>query len=122
VMEADYSFGTASIEVEVAGRRVPTIVDSGSPEFITLPRYLLDELPFRDEPKVVGRMATLFNEMEITAATLDGELRIGSQRVSQPLLKFHDLIPDGVLGRKALRELTVTFDPPRGRIRFTPLR
>lgn len=122
VVEADYSYGTPSIEIEVAGHRVPTVIDSGSPEYLTLPNRLLDELPFLDEPQVVGRMATLFNEMEITAATLDGELRIGDHRVANPRLKFHELMPDGLLGRVALRELTVTFDPLRGRARITPAR
>ncbi len=106
------------IDVEIGGRKLNAVIDSGNPKFLTLPLSLADDLGLRDDLVVTGRMATLFNEFDVHEATFDGDLRIGSHVWHNPRLEFNDVLPDANVGRGILRELTVTFDQENRRVRF----
>jgi hypothetical protein len=114
--------GLSRVQVTIPGLPRPAIavVDSGSPGALTVPTFYMDHLTLADEPVVVGRMATMFNEFEIQSATLDGDLVIGRQRIVNPKLTFTEHLPDVILGRDAMRHLVLTFDQANKLVRVLP--
>ncbi len=112
--------GIPVVEIELAGRRMPAVIDTANPRFLSLPAAMIDELPLEGEPVVVGRMATLFNEFDLLEATLDGDLVIGGHRFPRPRLDFNDVLPDANVGSGLLEDIAVTFDQRNGRLRLLP--
>jgi hypothetical protein len=105
------------VEVELGGRTLPAVLDTGSMGPVTVPAALAEELPLAGEPVVVGEARTLTGAFEIRMAPLDGALRIGSLTLDRP-----DVVlgPGGRtnLGGRVLRDLVMTFDQANGRVRF----
>ena len=110
--------GVPTIEIDVAGTKVKTDIDSGSPALISLPLALAKSLPLAEEPRVVGHGKTVGNEFDIYAAPLKGEARIGAITLTDPRLDFVEIFPVGNLGFRFLKDLVVTFDPANHRVRF----
>lgn len=110
--------GIPTIEIDVAGTKVTTDIDGGSPALISLPLSLAKSLPLAEEPRVVGRGRTVGNEFDIYAASLKGEARVGGITLTNPRVDFVDLFPRGNVGFSFLKDLVVTFDPASHRVRF----
>jgi len=110
--------GVPTIEIDVAGKKVKTDIDSGSPAEVSLPLAVAKSLPLGEEPKVTGHGRTTGNEFDIYSAPLTGEVHVGQVALVNPRLDFVDLFPVGNLGYRFLKNLTVTFDPANHRVRF----
>ena len=82
---------TPGIEVVLAGRGVPALIDSGWHGGVAIPAGL---------------------------AVLDGQLEIGMHRVEHPELDFDSISPEIVLGDEWLERFEVTFDVRNGRVRL----
>jgi CubicO group peptidase (beta-lactamase class C family) len=110
--------GIPNIEVDVAGVKVKTDIDSGSPAQLSVPLSIAKSLPLAEEPKVVGHGRTVGNDFDIYAAPLKGEAHIGAITLTDPRLDFVEIFPVGNLGFRFLKDLVVTFDPANHRVRF----
>lgn len=109
---------TPSITIKMAGRDISVLIDSAWKEYVAVPAVLESELPLKASPIPTRRVATLFNEFEIKAANLDGDICIGAHRIEDPELEFNGMLPEVILGHKILRDFVVTFDQRNLRIRF----
>jgi hypothetical protein len=113
--------GLARIEVTVGSRSTPAVIDSAWGGVLALPLAFADDLPLVAPPVIVGRVATLFNEVDLLTARLDGSVWIGTLRLDRPVLQFSDLFDDQViLGSDCLERFVITFDQANGRVRFEP--
>jgi CubicO group peptidase (beta-lactamase class C family) len=110
--------GVPTIEIDVAGTKVKTDIDSGSPALVSLPLSLAKSLPLAEEPRVVGHGKTVSNEFDVYGAPLKGEARIGAITLTDPRLDFVEIFPVGNIGFRFLKDLVVTFDPANHRVRF----
>ena len=110
--------GVPTIEIDVAGTKVKTDIDSGSPALISLPLALAKSLPLAEEPRVVGHGKTVGNDFDVYGAPLKGEARIGAITLTDPRVDFVEIFPVGNLGFRFLKDLVVTFDPANHRVRF----
>lgn len=110
--------GVPTIEIDVAGVKVKTDIDSGSPALVSLPLSLAKSLPLAEEPRVMGRGRTVGNEFDIYAAPLKGEVHVGPITISNPQVDFVEIFPVGNVGFRFLKDLVVTFDPANHRVRF----
>ncbi len=110
--------GVPNIEVDVAGVKVKTDIDSGSPALLSIPLALSKSLPLSEEPKVVGHARTVNNEFDVYGAPLKGDAHVGSITLTNPGLDFVEIFPVGNLGFRFLKDLVVTFDPANHRVRF----
>lgn len=110
--------GVPTIEIDIAGTKVTTDIDSGSPALISVPLSLAKSLPLTEEPRVVGHGRTVGNEFDVWAAPLKGDARIGGITLSNPRVDFVDIFPRGNVGFRFLKDLVVTFDPANHRVRF----
>jgi len=118
VLDYTAEHGVPTIEIDVAGQKVKTDIDSGSPAEVSLPLRLTKSLPLGKEPEVAGHGRTPGNEFDIYSAPLTGEVHIGQMVLVNPRLDFVEIFPVGNLGYRFLKNLTVTFDPANHRVRF----
>jgi hypothetical protein len=118
VLTYNVEHGVPNIEVDVAGQKVKTDIDSGSPALLSLPLSLAKSLPLASEPQVVGHGRTPANEFDIYSAPMNGEAHIGAITLVNPRVDFVDLFPVGNLGFRFLKDYVVTFDPANHRVRF----
>jgi len=110
--------GVPTIEINVAGVKVKTDIDSGSPALLSMPLSLAKSLPLAEEPRVVGHGRTVGNEFDIYAAPLNGEAHVGAITLTNPRVDFVEIFPVGNLGFRFLKDYVVTFDPANHRVRF----
>jgi CubicO group peptidase (beta-lactamase class C family) len=110
--------GVPNIDIEVAGQKVKSDIDSGSPALLSLPLSLAKSLPLASEPHVVGHGRTVGNEFDIYSAPMKGEAHVGAITMTDPRLDFIDLFPNANLGFRFLKDYVVTFDPANHRVRF----
>jgi hypothetical protein len=112
------------IEVDLAGVKETGVVDTqGGVTFQALPA-VADRLAFATPLQVVGRAVVGGTEpVEVRAARLAGELRLGRHRFSRPRIAVHALPPDiparVTIGVEALRHFVVTVDQRTMAIRLT---
>jgi predicted aspartyl protease len=110
--------GVPTIEIDVAGTKVTTDIDSGSPALLAMPRSLAKSLPLAEEPRVMGHGRTVGNEFDIYAAPLKGTIHVGAITITDPRIDFVDIFPRANIGFRFLKDLVVTFDPANSRVRF----
>ncbi|MEA2415031.1 MAG: hypothetical protein QOI58_1688 [Thermoanaerobaculia bacterium] len=110
--------GVPNIDIDVAGQKVSTDIDSGSPALLSIPLSLAKSLPLASEPQVVGHGRTVGNEFDIYSAPLKGEAHVGAITLTDPRVDFVDLFPVANLGFRFLKDYVVTFDPTNHRVRF----
>jgi CubicO group peptidase (beta-lactamase class C family) len=110
--------GVPNIDIDVAGQKVKTDIDSGSPALLSMPLSLAKSLPLASEPQVVGHGRTVGNEFDIYSAPMKGEAHVGAITLTDPRVDFVDLFPNANLGFRFLKDYVVTFDPANHRVRF----
>lgn len=110
--------GVPNIDIEVAGQKVKTDIDSGSPALLSMPLSLAKSLPLQGEPQVVGNGRTVGNEFAIYSAPMKGDVHVGAITLTDPRVDFVDLFPVANLGFRFLKDCAVTFDPANHRVRF----
>lgn len=110
--------GVPNIEIDVAGTKVKSDIDSGSPALLSMPLKLAKSLPLTGEPQVVGHGRTVGNEFDIYSAPLKGEVHVGAITLTDPRVDFVDLFPNANLGFRFLKDYVVTFDSANHRVRF----
>jgi len=110
--------GVPNIDIDVAGQKVKTDIDSGSPALLSIPLSLAKSLPLTGEPQVVGHARTPSNEFDVYSAPMKGEAHVGAITLTDPRLDFVDIFPVANLGFRFLKDYVVTFDPANHRVRF----
>jgi len=110
--------GVPTIEIDITGLKARTDIDSRSPALLSLPLSLAKSLPLAAEPRVAGHGRTVGNEFDIYAASLKGEMHIGTVTRTNPRIDFVEIFPTGHVGFRFLQDLVVTFDPANHRVRF----
>ena len=106
------------VELSIAGKRVLTDIDAGSPALLTLPMAVVKELPLAGEPEVVGRGRTISGPFDILAAEVKGDVTIGPRTLHNPRVDIVERFPRANLGYRFLRDFAVTFDAKNGRVRL----
>jgi len=110
--------GVPNIDIDVAGQKVKTDIDSGSPALLSMPLSIAKSLPLASEPQVVGHGRTVGNEFDVYAAPMKGKVHVGAITLTDPRVDFVDLFPVANLGFRFLKDYVVTFDPANHRVRF----
>ncbi len=103
----------------IGGDAHATHLDSGSPAGFTLPAAVVETLPLRSEPVVVGLARTINGEFEIREAQLDGSITIGDHVFEDPTVVVQDRFPFVNVGLQVLRDFAITVDQRENRLRMT---
>ncbi len=120
--DPDRDYGV-TIEAIVAGTPMKTHVDTGSPGFLTMLTKWQDKIPLAGKPRVVGRAQTPSGATEISAAKLNGVIRVGDHEFHDPSVDFADLGPMvefdcANIGSGMLKDFAMTIDQQNRRIRL----
>jgi len=110
------------VEMDLAGRRVPLIVDSGSRGSITLPSSMATELPLAGTPVEIDPVSTVSNTYQRKAARLDGQARIARSSLNDADIEFADEHTPRLIGYRILRHFALTIDQAHGRLRWEKAR
>ena len=112
-----------AVEVDLAGRRLPAVIDTrGSSAFGVTPA-VGESLRFRAPPVVVGQArGAAIPVTDVKLGRLDGDARLGDIVFERPLVAIRALpagYPDAIMGSEALSHFALTLDQRAGRVRFT---
>ncbi|MCC6285746.1 MAG: aspartyl protease family protein [Phycisphaerales bacterium] len=118
VVDYDAPQGLPVITIYVQGVAVRALIDSGSDAGLVLPAELASTLPLASPPEPAGRLATLFNVIELRKAPLLGSVWIGDVEFRDPVLTFADHFEEANLGRGYLKSMRITFDHANRRAHF----
>ena len=110
--------GLPIFELNVAGRMVPTHLDSGAPFPLALPTSLLPELELEGEVTSMGEARTVSGSFEILRGNLKGEVHLGGIPLASRGVIFMGRLREGNLGGSFFREHLVTLDLARHRAWF----
>jgi hypothetical protein len=110
--------GVMQVNVDVAGRLLPVLLDSGHRGTVTLPASWAERLPL-DGPLVdAGQTATVNVTYRRRRARLEGAVEIAGARIESPTLFFTDEHTPSLLGGGLLQAFTVTIDQVARLVRF----
>ena len=103
-----------SLTIEIAGRSIPAILDTGNTSDFLLPLSLAADLPLKAPPVVIGEATSAAGTQAIYGATLIGDVMVAGVVVSNPRLRFMEGGRPNI-GHPMLRRLKILFDPSNRR-------
>lgn len=119
VLTYSVDLGGPHIEIDMAGHRVHALIDSGNAGGLLVPRSFAAILPLRGPLRSAGRVASSLGEFDLFRGDLEGDLRIGTSTLPQPVVFFSDFVTVPNLGRNVIRNFAVTFDQRNQRVQIT---
>lgn len=125
IMPYDDTNAHINIDIDVAGTRVPTHIDTGSMGGFTFPGELADQLPLK-APLSEGTPARLVGgSREIRYSELDGTIVFAGRRYKEPKISF--MTPStgfGNIGSQVYGEVQLVIDQRNKLVQFldTPAR
>jgi hypothetical protein len=109
-----------SVPVDLAGRSLRLVLDSGASGGISLPLASAEGLPLEAAPQVVGRGRRVDREVVIYGARLRGNANVAGEVLENPRIRFDDALQQGLLGNEVLGRMEITLDEANRRVRLRP--
>ncbi|SJM68404.1 hypothetical protein FM111_13365 [Brevundimonas diminuta 3F5N] len=99
-----------SLDIQVEGRAIAAILDTGNNSDFLLPLSMADDLPLEAAPVVIGRAVSAAGAQDVYEARLDGDVSVAGLTIPHPRIRF---IAGGRpnIGMPVLRQLKLMFDP-----------
>lgn len=103
-----------SLNIELEGRAIPAILDTGNTSDFLLPLSLAKDLPLESEPVVIGHATSAAGVQDVYEARLGEDITIAGVVIHRPKIRF---IEGGRpnIGMPVLRQLKLMFDPVQRR-------
>lgn len=119
VLAFDAGAGSVRFPLDVAGVRLPAVLDTGSPGGFTLPKALESRFKFRSALQQGPTIQLVGGVHQAWSATLDGTVRLGEVSYDDPEVVLTTFAEDfGNIGFGVLRDLRVTLDQANALVRF----
>lgn len=111
VVPLDSSSGRIQFDMIVAGRTVPTQIDTGAPGGFTLPVGLIDTVPTFAEPEQQISAGMVGGVRKIRVRKLDGIISFAGLEYENPQIGFMDPSPGTAhIGARILDNLVISVD------------
>jgi predicted aspartyl protease len=112
-----------SVELEVAGRRMPAVLDTQASSGFAVTPVMADSLRFATPPAVVGRArGPSVGDVERRVGRLDEDVMVGSTRFERPLVDIIPMPPmlayPVLMGTRALQQFAFSLDQRHERARL----
>ncbi|MHC5003519.1 MAG: aspartyl protease family protein [Planctomycetota bacterium] len=107
-----------TIELDVAGQKIGTHLDTGNMGHLNLPLEMAERLPLAAPLQLIGQGRTVSSTFEVYGGTLDGALSFAGLTLEDPVLQFNDRFPWGNLGTGLLTGCALTIDQVNRRLRI----
>jgi hypothetical protein len=108
------------ISMWVGGEELSCHIDSGSPSGIMLPASVVEGLPHKTEPKVVGHARTVNTSFDVWSVQLDGTITVAGNEFVDPVVGYNEILPNGLIGYQILKDLVLSIDQRSKRVRLVP--
>jgi hypothetical protein len=108
----------AYIQVQIGGKPVKAVIDSGNVRGFDMPSEAIRRQPLASYPTLIGKGGSANGEQDLKQVELADEVRIGVHRITPPVVTFSDSFEDTNLGSTWLRSFVVTLDQRTNRVRF----
>jgi predicted aspartyl protease len=107
-----FEAGLPVLEVEVAGRRVEAVLDTGFPGGLYLPPRIADSLPWQGPGRRRVRLQDVHGSRDALERRLAGPVRLGPLEIPDPWVLVGDGTP--LVGNALLRRMRLTLEPAGG--------
>lgn len=99
-----------SLDIQVEGRAIAAILDTGNNSDFLLPLSMADDLPLEAAPVVIGRAVSAAGAQDVYEARLASDVSVAGLTIPHPRIRF---IAGGRpnIGMPVLRQLKLMFDP-----------
>jgi hypothetical protein len=105
------------VTIDVGGRPMSLVIDSGSDGFLDLPATATGGLQSRSEPRLTGRVQTIGGQRPQRQARLACDVALGRHRLAQPVVTL-SAADYASCGTALLESFRTTFDMANRRVRF----
>ena len=95
-------------------------IDSGSPSGFMMPTSVVESLPHKSEPKFVGQARTVNSQFDVWNVQLDATVVVAGMEYLDPMVGYHEILPNGLLGYRILKDLELSIDQRSKRVRMIP--
>jgi hypothetical protein len=110
--------GLAYFMVQIGGKPVKAVIDSGNVRGFDVPSEMIRGQPLASYPILIGKGGSANGEQDLKQVELADEVRIGMHRITPPVVTFSDSFGDTNLGSTWMRSFAVTIDQKTNRVRF----
>jgi len=103
-----------SLNIELEGRTIPAILDTGNTSDFLLPLSLAKGLPLEAEPVIIGHATSAAGVQDVYEARLTEDITVAGIVIHRPKVRF---IEGGRpnIGMPVLRQMKLMFDPVQRR-------
>ena len=103
-----------SLNIELEGRTIPAILDTGNTSDFLLPLSLAKGLPLEAEPVIIGHATSAAGVQDVYEARLTEDITVAGVVIHRPKVRF---IEGGRpnIGMPVLRQMKLMFDPVQRR-------
>ncbi len=120
-IEYDDSQGRMIFDITVAGRTVPTQIDTGSPAAFTLPADLQDILPTDAQSERKAAVQLVGSQRQVSTLRLNGSITFAGINYENPEVSFMRPSPQtGNIGQSILSDMVISVDQRNRLLAFRP--
>lgn len=111
------------VEIDVAGKKLPAVIDTQSALFLSFPPSFADSMTTQAPLVTTGRASVGGTAaVETRAGRLKGNVTLGQFTLPEPTVQFFPVPPgypqDALLGAPLLKQFRMTLDQRNRRVRF----
>lgn len=103
-----------SLNIELEGRSITAILDTGNNSDFLLPLSMAKDLPLEAPPVVIGHATSAAGTQDVFEARLSEDITVGGVIIPRPKVRFMEGGRPNI-GMPVLRRLKLMFDPVQGR-------
>jgi predicted aspartyl protease len=110
--------GNLAVEVELGGRRMTAIIDTGNMRAVDLPSGWLKTMRLASYPRIAGTSTSVSGSLGIREVELAKPLKIGRYMFAQPRVTFADDFGEANIGSMIWQHFIITIDQKNRRVRL----
>lgn len=110
--------GQPMIPFWIGPRRFEALFDTGDSRALDFPSRWLRNLRLASYPRVIGTSSSVSGDVPLREVAIHDPVRIGTHRISEPVLTFADEFTEANIGATLLQDLVITIDQRNQRIRL----
>ncbi|MEO6579982.1 MAG: pepsin/retropepsin-like aspartic protease family protein [Sphingomicrobium sp.] len=103
-------FALPGIPLSIGGQAVAALIDTGSPLDLAFPMRFAKTLPLDGPLVAAGKARSHDGEHPVFKARIKGALKVGPVTLSNPEVRFSDVVPEPNVGGALLRRMVITID------------
>lgn len=100
----------STVTLEIGQHKRKAHFDTGADGGLVMPESESKELNMKEPLRLMGRLKTNFNDIEIKGAPFDGQVKLGVLKLDNPIIAFASIFRNVNFGRRLMQGHAFTFD------------